>query len=262
MGAGAVRFTFLGTGTSTGVPMLCCDCRVCTSDDPRDRRLRSSLLVETEQATVVIDCGPDFRQQMLHHGVTFLDAIVFTHEHKDHTAGLDEIRPFNFVHQYRMPLYLTERVLGELKQQYSYIFSGNDYPGIPKVEPRIITPGEPFELGGLQWLPIEAFHYKIPVTGFRIGRFAYLTDIKTIADDQLALLEGVEVLVLSVLRKKPHIAHLTLDEAVALVEKIGPREAYFTHISHLLGRHAEVEAELPAHMHLAYDGLQIDMPGG
>ncbi len=260
MNARRVRFTFLGTGTSTGIPMLCCDCPVCTSSDARDRRLRSSLLVRTEQATVVIDCGPDFRQQMLRHDVRFLDAVVFTHEHKDHTAGLDDIRPYNFVHQYRMPLYMTARVLGELKNQYSYIFSDGAYPGTPQVEPRIIAPGRPFVLGGVEWLPVEAIHYKLPVLGFRIGAFAYLTDVKTIADDQLALLEGVEVLVLSALRKQPHVAHLTLDEAVALVARIGPRQAFLTHISHLLGRHADVEAELPAHIRLAYDGLQIEMP--
>ncbi len=253
-----LRITFLGTGTSTGVPMLCCHCEVCSSDDPRDRRLRSSLLVQSDTTTLVIDCGPDFRQQMLAHGVDFIDALLITHEHKDHTAGLDEIRPYNFIHQYAVPIYAAPRTLDELRRQYAYIFEA-DYPGLPQVEMTPILPGQPFTVGDIELLPIEAYHYKMPVMGFRIGRFAYLTDVKTIEPDQWALLEGVDTLALSALRRDPHIAHLTLDEALDWVDRLGVRQAYLTHISHLLGRHADVQKDLPPHVQLAYDGLSFEI---
>ncbi len=252
-----LRITFLGTGTSTGVPMLCCQCQVCTSNDPRDRRLRSSLLIRSDNTTIVIDCGPDFRQQMLTHHVDFINAIIFTHEHKDHTAGLDEIRPYNFIHRYPMPLYASQRVLEELRKQYAYIFEST-YPGLPQVTLHAIEPGCPFQIGDIELLPIQAHHYKMPVLGFRIDNFAYMTDVKTISDDQWALLEGVDTLVISALRRESHIAHLTLEEALEWIERLAPRNAYLTHISHLLGCHADVESELPPHVHLAYDGLTIE----
>ncbi len=251
-----IKVTFLGTGTSQGVPVIACDCEVCSSPDERDKRLRVSILVEVDGKHLVVDTGPDFRQQMLTAGVKQLDAVLMTHEHKDHIAGLDDIRAFNFRSGNDMPVYAHPRVQEALKREYHYIFSSDPYPGIPKVTLHTIG-NRPFEVEGIPVRPVEVMHYQLPVLGFRIGDFAYITDAKTIAKEELIKLQGLEVLVINALRKETHLSHLTLDEALEMVEALKPERAYFTHISHLMGKHEEVEAILPDHVRIAFDGLQI-----
>ncbi len=248
-----VEFTFLGTGTSQGVPIIGCDCEVCQSENPRDQRLRSSLLVKAGGATVVIDTGPDFRQQCLRAGVQTLDAVVFTHEHKDHVAGLDDIRPFNFRSRKDMPVYATERVQAALHREFRYIFEA-DYPGVPRVQLHRIAE-DPFVIGEATWWPLPVLHHRLPVLGFRIGGLAYITDANQLSELTLKRLEGVDVLVLNALRRESHLSHFTLEEALELASKIGARQTYFTHISHQLGFHESVNAELPEGVALAHDGL-------
>jgi phosphoribosyl 1,2-cyclic phosphate phosphodiesterase len=245
-----VTITFLGTGTSSGVPMIGCDCPVCRSLDPRDQRLRVS----------VVDTGPDFRQQILRARISHLDAVLFTHEHKDHTAGLDDIRAFNFRQQQEMPVYAEPRVIRQLKQEFAYIFAEQKYPGVPQVSLHPIdVDKEAFEVLGVAVQPLRALHYRLPVLGFRIGGFAYLTDANFIAPETMELLRGADTIVLNALRREPHISHFTLAQAVEILEDLQPRRAYLTHISHQLGRHREVEAELPSWIRLAYDGLKIEV---
>lgn len=252
-----MKITFLGTGTSQGIPIIGSDHPVCLSKDSRDKRLRTSALIRWDDFTIVIDCGPDFRQQMLRENVNKLDAILFTHEHADHTAGLDEIRPYNY-RQGAMPFYAHERVFKSLKERFDYIFTTkNRYPGAPSVEEKLINKDNPFYLGGKKIIPIEAMHDKLPVLGFRIDDFTYLTDIKTISKEELKKIYGTKVLVLNALRKETHYSHLTLNEAIELAQHIKPEKTYFTHISHNLGFHAAVEKELPQNIHLAYDTLTI-----
>ena len=248
-----VEFTFLGTGTSQGVPIIGCPCEVCQSENARDQRLRSSLLVKAGGATVVIDTGPDFRQQCLRAGMDALDAVVFTHEHKDHVAGLDDIRPFNFRSMKNMPVYATERVEQALKREFKYIFEA-DYPGVPRVQLQRIAE-EPFAIGDARWWPLPVFHHKLPVLGFRIGGLAYITDANQLSPLALERLEGVDVLVLNALRRESHLSHFTLEQALEWASKIGARQTYFTHISHQLGFHESVNAELPDGVALAHDGL-------
>ena len=248
-----VEFTFLGTGTSQGVPIIGCDCEVCQSENPRDQRLRSSLLVKAGGATVVIDTGPDFRQQCLRAGVQTLDAVVFTHEHKDHVAGLDDIRPFNFRSRKDMPVYATERVQVALHREFRYIFEA-DYPGVPRVLLHRIAEG-PFVIGDATWWPLPVMHHRLPVLGFRIGGLAYITDANQLSELALKRLEGVDVLVLNALRRESHLSHFTLEEALEWAFQIGARQTYFTHISHQLGFHESVNAELPEGVALAHDGL-------
>jgi phosphoribosyl 1,2-cyclic phosphate phosphodiesterase len=254
-----MRVTFLGTGTSQGVPPIGCTSPVCLSLDPRDKRLRSSIWVQWAGHSVVIDAGPDFRYQMIRAGVQRLDAILFTHEHRDHTAGLDDIRPFNYRQKEPIPVYLHARVLESLKGQFAYLFTENPYPGIPDVDFRLIDNQE-FDLLGLPVMPVEVLHHKLPVFGFRFGPFAYITDANRIDSSELAKLEGVEVLVLNALRRESHLSHFTLDEAVAIAQQIGARQTYFTHMSHQMGLHEEVCAELPEGIDLAYDGLVLEWP--
>ena len=253
-----IKVTFLGTGTSQGVPVIACDCDVCASLDLKDKRLRVSILIEVEGKTFVVDTGPDFRQQMLSAGVKQLDAVLMTHEHKDHTAGLDDIRAFNFRSGKDMPVFAHPRVQESLQREYRYIFYNDPYPGIPKVELHTIG-NHPFEVDGVDVLPVEVMHYQLPVLGFRIKDFAYITDAKTIAPEELDKLRNLDVLVINALRKEKHISHLTLEEALELVEDLNPKRAYFTHISHLMGRHQEVEATLPGHVRIAFDGLQVSI---
>jgi phosphoribosyl 1,2-cyclic phosphate phosphodiesterase len=253
-----MRVTFLGTGTSQGVPPIGCTSPVCLSSDPKDKRLRSSIWLEWEGRSIVVDAGPDFRYQMIRAGVQRLDAILFTHEHRDHTAGLDDIRPFNYRQQSPVPVYLHARVLESLKGQFAYLFDENPYPGIPDVDFRLIENGE-FDVLGLPVLPIEVLHYKLPVFGFRFGPFAYITDANRIQEQEIAKLEGVEVLVLNALRREPHISHFTLDEAVSMAQRIGARQTYFTHMSHQIGLHEEVCTELPKGIDLAHDGLVLEI---
>ena len=253
-----MKITFLGTGTSQGVPVIGCQCEVCTSTDFHNNRLRSSILVEHQDASIVIDTGPDFRQQMLRERVNRLDAVVFTHEHKDHTAGLDDIRSFNFLQKTDMPVYGRANVLNQLKQEFSYIFHEKKYPGVPRVTVHQIT-NKPFEINGVKILPIEVMHYKLPVFGFRIGDFTYITDANYIAEEEKEKIRGSEVLVLNALQKQEHISHFTLDQAVELMEELKPKKGYFTHISHKLGLHAEVSKQLPDFIELAWDGLKLDI---
>lgn len=252
-----LTITFLGTGTSQGVPVIACNCRVCTSADPRDNRLRTSLLVASAHTVFAIDSGPDFRQQMLDNKVQQLDAIVFTHEHKDHVAGMDDVRAFNYLQQKPMDVYATLWVQQALKREFYYVFNGDDYPGIPQVKLHSIEKDTGFSVGDVEITPVEVLHYKLPVLGFRINNFAYITDAKTIADAEIEKLKGVKILVLNALRRNPHISHFTLSEAIEMAHKIGAETTYLTHISHYMGTHGETENLLPPGIHLAYDGLQI-----
>lgn len=251
-----LKITFLGTGTSQGIPVITCNCEVCQSDDHRNNRLRVSILIETADKTIVIDSGPDFRYQMLRAKVKDLDAILFTHEHKDHVAGLDDIRPFNYLLHKNIDIYATDRVQNALKREFSYIFSDVKYPGLPQIELHTIDQ-EPFFIGKTEIIPLAIMHYKLPILGFRIGDFTYITDAKTISEETIAKVRGSKVLVVNALQRQTHISHFTLDEAVEFAEKIGAEQTYFTHISHNLGLHEEVEKELPKGMKLAYDGLTL-----
>lgn len=253
-----MKITFLGTGTSQGIPVMGSDHPVCLSSNPKDKRLRVSILVEWDDFTYVVDCGPDFRQQMLRANCKRIDGIIFTHEHADHTAGLDDIRPFYF-RQGDIPFYAHQRVLGELRKRFDYIFTtAEKYPGVPSVIQHEIR-NEPFQLGNLKVIPINGYHHKLQVFGFRFGDFAYLTDMKTIADEEAEKLQGVKILVVNALREKEHLSHFNVAEALAFIEKIQPEEAYLTHISHYLGFHDEVQQKLPNNVFLAYDNLQLEL---
>jgi len=259
-----MRITFLGTGTSQGVPVIGCDCVVCQSIDVRDKRLRTSVMIETQGKTLVIDTGPDFRQQMLreqtHKNISTdlrVDAVLFTHEHKDHVAGLDDVRPFNFRFEKDMPVYASERVQKALHREYQYIFTPPFYPGAPKITLHTISKNQPFTVEGIDVQPIEVMHYDLPTLGFRIGDFTYITDAKTISEPEKEKIRGTKKLVLNALRRKEHRSHLTLEEALELVEELQPEQAYFTHISHRLGTHEEIQKELPQNVLLAYDGLKV-----
>lgn len=252
----AIKVTFLGTGTSQGVPLIGCSCTVCRSNDPRDQRLRSSVLVEDEKTRISIDAGPDFRQQLLRERVKRLDGVVFTHEHKDHIAGLDEVRAFNYLSGTDMPVYATSRVQEALKREFAYIFSGEQYPGIPRIAVHEIG-NTPFTIGAMLLHPVTVMHYKLPVKGFRIKNFAYITDANFIAPAEKEKLRDLDVLVLNALRKEPHVSHFTFDEAIALSRELGAKKTYFTHISHQLGTTNELNAMLPPEIELAVDGLQI-----
>ncbi|RJE75140.1 MULTISPECIES: MBL fold metallo-hydrolase [Reichenbachiella] len=253
-----MKITFLGTGTSQGIPVIACQCEVCSSVDFRNQRLRSSILIEQEDTCIVVDTGPDFRQQMLTSRVNHLDAVVFTHEHKDHVAGLDDIRSFNFKQKRDMPIYGRPTVIDRLKVEFGYAFSEVKYPGVPTFEVREIE-NEPFQIGKIKLTPVEVMHYKLPVYGFRVGKFAYITDAKTISETEKDKLRNLDVLVLNALQVKEHISHLTLEEALEWIKELQPKKAYFTHISHYLGLHSEVQEQLPDHVSLAYDGLSISL---
>lgn len=253
-----MKITFLGTGTSQGVPVIGCRCKVCTSLDAKDNRLRCSVLVEYNERAVVIDTGPDFRQQMLKNRVGRLDAVLFTHEHKDHVAGLDDVRAFNFIMKQHMDVYLTDAVEAAIRREFSYIFSDFKYPGIPLLNLHRIE-NQAFELFGETIQPIQVMHYQMPVLGFRVGDFAYITDANSISKAELQKLKGVKILVLNALRREPHISHFTLNEAINLIVEIAPEKAYLTHLSHQMGLHEEVSLELPANIEIAYDGLTISL---
>ncbi|WP_405381917.1 MBL fold metallo-hydrolase [Maribacter sp. LLG6340-A2] len=255
--ANNLRVTFLGTGTSQGIPIIGSTHPVCLSENPKDKRLRVSVLISWGNYTYVIDCGPDFRQQMLTHNVQHLDGILYTHEHSDHTAGLDDIRPF-FFRQGSIPIYAHKRVLKSLKNRFDYIFNEKDkYPGAPSVQINRVRKNESFAIGDRTVLPINVMHNKLQVFGYRIGDFTYLTDVKSIEDSQLEKIKHSKVLVVNALRIQPHISHFNLEEALAFIARVNPETAYLTHISHLLGFHDEVEAKLPPNVHLAYDNLTI-----
>jgi phosphoribosyl 1,2-cyclic phosphate phosphodiesterase len=250
--------TLLGTGTSSGVPMIGCQCPVCRSVDFRDKRLRTSAHILVAGKSFVIDTGPDFRQQALRLNLLNLDAVLFTHEHKDHTAGLDEVRAFNFRSGQDMPVYARSSVLRQLEREFEYIFAEHKYPGIPRIDTYEIR-NEPFEVMGVPVIPINVLHHKLPVFGFRIGDFTYLTDLNYISDAELEKVYGTRVLVLDSLRQEPHLSHFALSESLALIERIKPERTYLTHISHQMGLHREINQVLPAGVQLGYDGLQIKL---
>ena len=253
-----MKVTFLGTGTSQGVPIIACSCPVCQSDDSHDKRLRSSAMVEVDGVRILIDAGPDFRQQMLREGVKDLDAILLTHEHKDHVGGLDDVRAFNYVLQRPMDIYALERVLGHLKVEFSYVFSEKPYPGVPQMALHPIG-NEPFSVKGVEVIPISVRHFRLPVSAYRINDFTYITDANYISEEEKQKLVGTRVLVVNALRREEHISHFTLSQALELIREVKPEVAYLTHISHQLGRYADVLKELPENVFLAYDGLCVEV---
>lgn len=253
-----MQITFLGTGTSQGIPIIACSCDVCKSIDTKDKRLRASILVEVNNKSFVIDTGPDFRQQMLREHVKQLDAVIFTHEHKDHTAGFDDIRPFNFINQKKIDVYASARVQDALKREFAYIFTDFKYPGIPEINLHLLE-NKLTSIHGVDFLPIQVMHHKLPVFGFRINDFTYITDANYISEKEKEKIIGSKVLVLNALRKEPHLSHFNMEQAIKLVEELKPEKAYFTHISHQLGLHVEVANELPSTIELAYDGLKIKL---
>ncbi len=254
----AVKLTFLGTGTSQGVPLIGCECRVCQSTDSKDKRLRTSVLIEHNGNTFVIDTGPDFRQQMLRENVKNLNAVVFTHEHKDHIAGLDDVRAFNFLQKKPMDVYATERVQNAIKREFAYIFSDDKYPGIPKIDLHTIA-DEPFTIDGTTFIPITVMHHKLPVKAFRVGKITYITDANFITEEEKGKIKGSEIIIVNALRKEEHISHYTFNEAIDLMFELKPKLAYFTHISHQLGLHKEILNELPDWIQPAYDGLCLEV---
>ena len=253
-----MKVTFNGTGTSQGVPVIGCQCEVCISKDNKDNRLRSSITIQYRDTSVVIDAGPDFRQQMLRAKINKLDAIVFTHEHKDHVAGLDDVRAYNFITKKPINIYCTNNVFKALKREYHYIFDpAFQYPGIPKIIRNKIDFSKDFTVKNLKITPINVLHYKLPVLGFRVDDFCYITDASFIEEKEKSKLKNLKVLVLNALRKEKHISHFNLEEALALIKELKPKKAYLTHISHLMGKHSEVSDTLPENVEIAYDNLSI-----
>ncbi|MDD2530289.1 MAG: MBL fold metallo-hydrolase [Bacteroidales bacterium] len=255
---GNLKITFLGTGTSQGVPLIGCHCEVCSSQDPKDKRLRSSCLIESDKGTILtIDAGPDFRQQMLKNNVDRLDAILVSHAHRDHISGLDDVRSYNYLQSEAMPIYSNKITLKEIKKLFAYAFSDTKYPGLPTFNLVNIDKKKKFNVKELEVIPIEIMHYRLPIMGYRIDNFAYITDGKTISDQEKEKLKGVEFLVLNALRKEEHFSHFTLNEALDLIKEINPKQSYLTHISHNLGLTEDLKKELPSNVSLAYDGLTI-----
>jgi phosphoribosyl 1,2-cyclic phosphate phosphodiesterase len=249
-----LTITFLGTGTSQGVPVIGCTCSVCSSEDPRDKRLRSSVMISDSDSRVVIDSGPDFRQQMLREKVNRISGLVFTHEHKDHVAGMDDIRAFNYVTGEHVNVYATLRVQAALKREFPYVFDDMKYPGVPEID--LFTIDEtPFSVGTIKLTPLEVLHYRLPVFGFRSGDFTYITDANHIPEPTMNKIKGSRVVVINALRREPHVSHFNLEQAIAVLEKLKPEMGYLTHISHQLGRQENLDSELPANIRCAYDGL-------
>ena len=254
-----MKLTFLGTGTSQGVPVIACDCGVCLSTDIRDKRLRSSVMITINNLNYLIDCGPDFRQQMLREEIQDIRAILFTHEHKDHIAGMDDVRAFNFKHQKDMDVYCDMNVQKALLREFPYVFSDNKYPGVPEVNIHQINSNESFNIDGNLFTPIEVMHYKLPVLGFRVNDLTYITDAKTISRKEIEKIKGTRVLVINALRISEHISHFNLKEALSFINEVKPEVAYLTHVSHLMGQSEDVEKQLPDKVMLAYDGLKVDI---
>ncbi len=251
-----IKITVLGSGTSQGVPVIACDCDVCHSSDAKDSRFRSSIMITIDERNYVIDTGPDFRQQMLQADVKRLDAILFTHEHKDHIAGMDDIRAFNYRTQQPMRVFCDSRVEEALRREFYYVFANERYPGVPSVEINKIQ-NVTFSLDGVDVLPIEVMHYKLPVMGFRIQDFVYITDAKTVSEEERNKVRGAKVLIVNALHRSPHLSHFNLEEALDFIADVKPEKAYLTHISHLFGKHEDITKELPENVQLCYDGLEI-----
>lgn len=254
-----MKITFLGTGTSQGVPVIGCDCEVCQSTDFRDQRLRTSAMIEWKEKNIIIDAGPDFRQQLLRAKVDDVAAILMTHEHNDHIIGMDDVRPLNFKHQKSMPIYAEERVQRELKERFAYIFADNPYPGAPRLTLQAIKEGANILIDDLIIQPIRAWHGNLPVFGFRFGDFTYLTDVNSIGETELAKVKGTKILALDALHHSKHHSHFNLEEALALIEELQPEQAYLIHISHRMGLTEKVNAMLPKNVQLAYDGFVVEM---
>ncbi|MEO8821418.1 MAG: MBL fold metallo-hydrolase [Ginsengibacter sp.] len=255
-----LKITFLGTGTSGGVPMIGCDCAVCSSVNEKDKRLRSSILVQSATTTLVVDTTPDFRSQMLRENVKKLDAVIFTHPHKDHIAGLDDIKAFNYFQKKAVEVYANKLTEEALRREFYYIFADKKYPGVPDINLHTIT-DKPFIVGDIPVIPILVYHLKMPVLAFRFGSFTYITDANRIDEEEKEKIKGSEIIVVNALRNKEHISHFTLNEAVSLVKELKIPKAYFTHISHQLGLNDEINNELPANIRLAFDGLTLNIPG-
>ncbi|MBS1738131.1 MAG: MBL fold metallo-hydrolase [Bacteroidetes bacterium] len=253
-----LTITFLGTGTSSGVPMIACGCEVCKSNDFHNKRLRSSILVQSALTTLVVDTTPDFRTQMLRAGVNKLDAVLFTHPHKDHIAGLDDVKAFNYFQNKDMDVYANELTQRALKREFAYIFDEQKYPGVPSINLHLID-SKPFVVGDIPVIPILVYHLNMPVIGFRFGNFTYITDANRIDPEELEKVSGSKILVLNALRKKKHISHFSLSEAIELSQRLDMPNTYFTHISHQLGLHQEVNSDLPSGTHLAYDELKLEL---
>lgn len=253
-----MQVTFLGTGTSQGVPLIGCDCVVCRSDDSRNKRLRSSVMIEDKGRVYVIDTGPDFRQQMLREKVHRLDGIIFTHAHKDHVAGFDDVRAFNYIHKKKVEVYASDIVTTAIKREFPYIFDDEKYPGVPEINLHRID-HNPFRINDTEFIPIEVMHHRLPVMGFRVGDFSYITDANHIPDSEKEKVKGSKVLVLNALRRETHVSHFTLAQAIELAAELGAGATYFTHISHQLGLHEEVQKELPPNVFLAFDGLKLSL---
>jgi len=253
-----MKITFLGTGTSLGIPIVGCTCKICASNNPKDKRLRSSVMIEINEKVFIIDTGPDFRQQMLREKVNKLDAVIFTHEHHDHVAGLDDIRAFNYILKKKIDVYASKEVQQSLHGQFAYIFEEKKYPGIPEINLHTIE-NKPFSIEGVTFTPIQVKHMYLPVFGFRIGDFSYITDANSISEEEKKKVHGSEVLVLNALRREPHPSHFTFEEVVNLAKELNCKNTYFTHISHQLGLQEEVEKELPKNIRLAYDGMHITL---
>ena len=253
-----IKIEFLGTGTSQGVPVVACDCPVCRSENKKDKRLRSALFIEVNGDKLVIDAGPDFREQMLRIGLRRLNAILLTHEHTDHIFGLDDIRAFNWVQGHPTDIYAEARVQTTVRRVFDYVFIKNKYPGIPQMNLHLVE-NKPFRLNATDIIPVRGFHHKLPVFGYRMGNMAYLTDINFIEEAEKEKLTGLDVFVVNALRIEKHISHYNLEEALQLIAEVKPKKAYLTHISHLMGFHDEVQKQLPENVFLAYDGLQLDI---
>jgi phosphoribosyl 1,2-cyclic phosphate phosphodiesterase len=253
-----MKITFLGTGTSQGVPVIACKCSICRSEDPRDNRLRSSVLVEDDGNTILIDTGPDFRQQMLRASVESLDAILYTHEHRDHIAGLDDVRAYNFIQNKPMEIFGEERVLRALQHTFPYIFAERKYPGIPQVNFHTID-NQPFTVGKTRIIPLRVLHYRLPVLGFRIGDFAYVTDANYIAPEEIDKIRGIRHFVICALRRRKHISHFNLEQALEVIREVQPEKAWLTHISHMMGSSREMEAELPENVSMEWDMLGLEI---
>lgn len=253
-----IKLTFLGSGTSQGIPVIACDCEVCRSEDKKDKRLRCSALLEIEGKNILIDAGPDFRYQMLRAGIKDIRAILLTHEHKDHIGGLDDVRAFNWVKHGAVDVYADVRTKEVVFKDYSYAFSEYKYPGVPEINMHVID-AHPFRIDDLEIIPIPVLHHKLPVMGFRIGNFAYITDANAIPENSMKRLEGIEYMVINALRKESHLSHFTLSQAIEVTEKIGVKEAWVTHIGHQMGLAEKVSRELPPNIHLAYDTLQVNL---
>jgi phosphoribosyl 1,2-cyclic phosphate phosphodiesterase len=256
-----IDLTFLGTGTSTGIPVIGCDCDVCTSPDPRDARLRASVLVRSEGKTILIDTSPDLRAQMLGARPPRIDGVLYTHAHADHTAGLDELRQFNVIQGERIPVWATAETASDLRQRFSYAFdhSFSFFGGKPDLDLNVFDPAAPFEAAGIEVWPIPINHGRLPIVGFRIGGLVYVTDVKTIPDASRPLLDNADVLVMTALRRDEHVAHMNLDEALATIERHNPRRAFLTHLAHQMGRHADTAPLLPANVDIATDGLTVSV---